>query len=61
MTEVVGSAAKGHVRRLFAPRATLNVRPEPDSPPSSPAWLSELSAPDPLIRWASPFADLRSC
>jgi hypothetical protein len=61
MTEVLGSAAKGHVRRLFALRAAVNVRPEPDSPPRLPAWLGELSAPDSLARWASPFADLRSC
>jgi hypothetical protein len=61
MTEVLGSAAKGHVRRLFASRAALNVRPEPDSQPSLPSWLRELSPPDPLARWASPFADLRSC
>jgi hypothetical protein len=61
MTEVLGTAAKGHGRRLFAPRVAVNVRPEPDSPRSSPAWLSELSAPDPLAQWASSFADLRSC
>jgi hypothetical protein len=61
MTEVLGTAAKGHGWRLFAPRVAVNVRPEPDSPPSSPTWLSELSAPEPLAQWAAPFADLRSC
>jgi hypothetical protein len=61
MTEVLGTAAKGHGWRLFAPRVTVNVRTEPDPPPSSPTWLSELSVPDPLAQWAAPFADLRSC
>ncbi len=61
MTEVLGSATKGHVRRLFAPRMSVNVRTEPESPPGSPAWLTELSAPEPLANWASSFADLRSC
>lgn len=61
MTEVLGSATVGHVRRLFAPRVTVSVRTEPESPPGSPAWLTGLSAPEPLARWASSFADLRSC
>lgn len=61
MTEVLGSAAKAHVRRLFAPRPAA-PGPEAGDPHASwPAWLSELSAPEPLARWASSYADLSSC
>jgi hypothetical protein len=61
MTEVLGSAGKARVLRLFAPRVPVPASPEGNPQPSSPLWLSELSAPDPLARWASSFADLSSC
>ncbi|MGH3247295.1 MAG: hypothetical protein ACRDOI_13950, partial [Trebonia sp.] len=61
MTEVLGSAAKANVWRLFASRAVVPAPPEEDSRAPARPWLSELSAPDPLARWASSFADLSSC
>jgi hypothetical protein len=61
MTEVLGSVGRARVLRLFAPRVTVAAPQEADPQPSSPLWLSELSAPDSLARWASSFADLSSC
>src|SRR5882757_853942 len=61
MAEVLGSAGKARVLRLFAPRVTVSASREGNPRPSSPVWLSELSAPGPLARWASSFADLSSC
>jgi hypothetical protein len=47
------------ILHLFAPRAPVGLAETRRA--DTPAWLSELSAPAPLARWASSFADLRPC
>src|ERR1700742_5081824 len=61
MTEVLAPATKARVRRLFASRATVPPQAERELRASPPSWLTEVSPPDPLARWASSFADLGSC
>jgi hypothetical protein len=67
MAAIPGSAGDSRVHRLFASRASLpatTVRaPVAENRQASPQqpWLTELSAPVPLARWASAFSDLRSC
>ena len=46
---------------MLAPRAPAVPAAIEEAQASSQSWLSELSAPDALARWASSFADLRSC
>jgi hypothetical protein len=61
MTEVVVPATKARARRLFVSRVPAPAAAEADLPATLPTWLSEVSPPDPLARWASSFADLSSC
>jgi hypothetical protein len=55
--EIRWPAGKGRARRLFAARAPAEETGQAGVPP----WLSGLSAPDPLARWASSFGDLGTC
>jgi hypothetical protein len=61
MAEVLAPVTKARVRRLFASRVTGPASAESDLRASPPSWLSEVSPPGPLARWASSFADLGSC
>ena len=47
--------------RVLAPRAPVSTATEKEAQASPQSWLSELSAPDPLAKWASSFTDLKSC
>ena len=57
MVEISVSLGRSRVHGLFGSRALV---PATTASPRQ-AWLDELSAPVPLAKWASGFADLKSC